>query len=91
MIENFYVGASKHIRQRIMTHLYTAMRPKHQKGDIISPMILETYKKNGSIKVFLLSNDPYNEYTCYTIFKPKCNKPKGLFYHQIKNIDGTSL
>jgi hypothetical protein len=71
LIEDFYVGASKNIRNRIVQHLLIAQSGKSKNK--LYAKIKDVYKANGIINVTLLSNDPYDEKDMISIYGKEFN------------------
>lgn len=86
MIEDYYVGASKNVRSRIVSHInntFSGIRIYGKLYDIISEKIYETYQTKGYLTVTFLSHDTNEESIYYDIYKPKCNDPiRGRWYNQ---------
>ena len=71
LIEDFYVGASKNIRNRIVQHLLNA-KNGNSKNKLYAK-IKEVYKDNKSINVTLLSSDPYDEKQMISLYGKEFN------------------
>jgi hypothetical protein len=84
-IENFYVGASKNIRRRIISHCLLAYNPTNIKYDDkpLLKAIRVCFASKGFISVTILDTDPKNEIK-YIDYNNMFNKPNGVCYHQFK-------
>ena len=83
LIEDFYIGASIHIRERILSHLRLSSKKNYNSiNKALYDSINKAYNDKGYLKVFLLSNDPFDE--LFFIEKSNynlLNKPKGHTYN----------
>lgn len=60
-IGEYYVGASRHIRKRILSHCHKVKRGEVNLGCDKDLYIRDCLKNDKPIKVSLLSKNPYNE------------------------------
>ena len=73
MIGTFYVGASKHIRNRILSHCSNAIN--NSKGNIgLTLYLKDKILKNEPIELMLLDEDIYKEGEYIINFKPLYNQ-----------------
>lgn len=86
MIEDFYIGATTHVRERILSHIagtfntYNFYKNLEEYGDYekfqdklskVQNKILEYYNKNHIINVTFLDEDPYKENEYIDMYKLK--------------------
>jgi hypothetical protein len=83
-IENFYVGASKNIRGRILAHCFNAERQKGSRSDTdLLKAIRGSFNEKGFLCVTILDTNPMNEFM-YIDTETMYNSRLGRFYHEIK-------
>jgi hypothetical protein len=77
--ENIYIGASKHIRSRILAHLNLCATNRHNDINLID-YYSECFLFDKPIKITLLDTNPLNEYEIK--LERNLVKPNETFYHQ---------
>lgn len=79
LIGNIYVGASKHIRKRILSHCSMASRDQHNNNGV-SEYINDCISSKTPIRIELLSDNPFDELE----FSKKYgfDKNRQIYYHQ---------
>lgn len=87
LIEDFYIGASNHIRRRILSHLYIAYKRNSNKD--FYKNLYSHYEFKNCLNVEILSFDPFDEYYFIDEFRPFYNQnAKQMYYHQTyKNVN----
>ena len=83
MIGDIYIGASVHIRRRIIQHLNDCKRGRHSNNDVLC--YFNSCNQNKTpIQVRFLSNNPFDEDDLTNLFNVKTSN-QSRFYHQIYN------
>ena len=72
MIDDVYIGASNHTRQRILQHCNDAINNRHINKKL-QEHLLHKIISNAPIKVYCLSSFPYLEAKYIEQYKPKFN------------------
>lgn len=87
---NVYIGASIHIRRRILEHCREAIYhnnfckkwPWLKNRKPLSEYILNQFSSKGHIEIYRLSDDPYDERIWIDILNPKSNNKSAKTYEQ---------
>lgn len=83
LIEGIYVGASTHIRGRIIQHLNNSKARRHSNRKLQEKLI-EKIKSNEQIEVELLSENPFDEKKFIDKLSPCANiECRGTTYDMI--------
>ncbi len=86
MIGNFYIGASRNMRARIVSHIAALKRGDHKNSNFINSFIM-FYRTNGYIPINYLNEEPFSESFFIKKFKkmgyPLINSTNGRFYDKI--------
>lgn len=85
--DNVYVGASKHIRRRIIQHCCDAMSQYYNpfifSDNCLKRHIQEVFTNQEALDVYFLSPDPYDEKMFIENLRPLANSPKGRTYDEL--------
>ena len=81
LIEDFYVGASKNIRSRIIGHLKDSKAKRHSNKSL-EYLINKKYSDCESITITLLDTNPFNEDKYLDNYENLVNSNKGRTYNQ---------
>lgn len=85
MINDFYIGASKHIRGRVIQHINDSFIWAGTSKRKVVNLVKEAYSKNGFITVKRLSDNPFDEAKFIKKYSPVGNSGMGKAYHEQYN------
>lgn len=87
VIDDVYVGASIHTRQRILSHFRNAMAGRHYNKEL-QAYLQAKHLNNEPVVVKMLSKIAFDEAHWIEVIKPKFNKSAITYTNQLLNYLG---